>query len=60
MTNRTPTSCSAPFRAGGAFRYFKDTIHQLGLAKEWYAFRDECYREIARDFCLSHGIGFRE
>jgi hypothetical protein len=44
----------------GAFRYFKDTIHRLGLAEKWYAFRQERYGEIAREFCLEHGIAFRE
>lgn len=44
----------------GAFRYFKDTAHRLGLAEEWYAFREERYRQIAREFCQEHGIAFRE
>lgn len=43
-------------RGRGAFRYFKDTVHQLGLAEAWYAFRDECYREVARTWCDEHGI----
>ena len=40
----------------GAFRYFKDTVHRLGLAKAWYAFRDEGYEEVARSWCDEHGI----
>ena len=40
----------------GAFRYFKDTVHRLGLATLWYAYRDECYREVARAWCETHGI----
>ena len=43
-------------RGRGAFRYFKDTVHQLGLAKAWYDFRNECYRAIARDWCEEHGV----
>lgn len=39
-----------------AFRHFKDTVHQLGHAKAWYAFRDGCYREVARDWCEANGI----
>ena len=38
----------------GEFRYFKDTIHRLGIQKDWYAFRDEAFREIARDFLVAH------
>jgi hypothetical protein len=40
----------------GAFRYFKDTIHQLGLADKWYAFRDEHYRTVAKEWCEANGI----
>lgn len=42
----------------GAFRHFKDTVHQLGLAKTWYAFRDECYRDVARSWCEAHDIEY--
>ena len=43
-------------RGRGAFRYFKDTMHQLGLAKSWYAFRDESYQEVARAWCGAQGV----
>ena len=42
----------------GAFRYFKDTVHQLGVAKAWYGFRDSSYREVARSWCEAHGIAY--
>jgi len=35
----------------GAFRYFKDRIHDLNLADAWYAFRADQYRKIALDWC---------
>ena len=40
----------------GAFRYFKDTIHQLGLADKWDAFRDEHYRTVVEEWCEANGI----
>ena len=40
----------------GAFRYFKDTVHQLGLADKWYVFRDEHYRTVAKEWCEANGI----
>lgn len=40
----------------GAFRYFKDRIHELGLTDAWYKFRDGQYRQIALDWCEAHGI----
>ncbi|MCC5803556.1 UPF0158 family protein [Rossellomorea vietnamensis] len=33
----------------GAFRKFKDQVDQLGLREKWFAFRRECYREVAKD-----------
>jgi len=40
----------------GAFRYFKDRIHNLDLAEAWYKFREEKYRQIALDWCQENGI----
>ncbi len=40
----------------GAFRYFKDRIHELGLAQAWYKFREGQYRQTALDWCEAHGI----
>jgi hypothetical protein len=40
----------------GAFRYFRDRIHELNLADAWNTFRDDQYRQIAMDWCETHGI----
>jgi len=40
----------------GAFRYFKDTVHRLGLAEAWYAHRDAAYLDVARTWCEVNGI----
>ena len=44
----------------GAFRRFKDAIHQLKVAEAWYSFRDQSYRQIAIDWCEQHGIEYVE
>ena len=44
----------------GAFRYFKDTVRCLGIQQDWYRFRDEAFRKIARDWLRAHGIPFVE
>jgi len=44
----------------GAFRHFKDTLHQVGLANEWYAFKRQAYVEIAREWCEENGIEYCE
>ena len=40
----------------GAFRCFKESVHQLGLADKWDAFRDEHYRTVAKEWCEANGI----
>ena len=43
-------------RGGGAFRRFKDTIHALGIAEQWYVFRNNRHRELAMQWCRDHEI----
>ena len=40
----------------GAFRRFKDAINYLDVAKDWYSFRDEAYKNIALDWCKQNGL----
>jgi hypothetical protein len=42
----------------GAFRRFKDAVHRVGLADEWYLYRDKAIRQIAIDWCDLHKIKF--
>jgi hypothetical protein len=44
----------------GAFRYFKDKIHEYGIAEDWYRYRDDALREIAIDWCAAHNIPYTE
>ena len=43
----------------GAFRRFKDAVHRLGIADEWYRFREAALEEIAIEFLEAHGIAYR-
>ena len=40
----------------GAFRYFKDRIHEAGLADAWYKFRDAQFRKVALEWGEAHGV----
>ncbi|OGU20109.1 MAG: hypothetical protein A2X85_02260 [Geobacteraceae bacterium GWF2_54_21] len=44
----------------GAFRRFKATIRMHGVEDGWHRFRDEEYKEIAREWCKENGITWRE
>ena len=40
----------------GAFKRFKSEVSRMGVESEWCAFREEAYRDIARDFLEENGI----
>lgn len=44
----------------GAFRYFKDTVHRLGIQDEWYRERDRAYRQRAIDWCEYNDVRWVE
>ncbi len=39
----------------GAFRRFKDTVIFLGIADNWYKYRDEQYKEFVLEWCEMKG-----
>jgi aminoglycoside 6'-N-acetyltransferase I len=49
---------SVALDGSGAFRRFKDTLHRVGLADEWYDFKHKAYMEIAREWCEENGIEY--
>jgi hypothetical protein len=44
----------------GAFHRFKDKISFFEMEDQWYAFRDERYREMAIEWCEDHGVDYVE
>ncbi|WP_160112429.1 UPF0158 family protein [Salicibibacter kimchii] len=47
-------------RGKGAFRRFKDRIIDLGVADDWYEFKDKEYLAFARQWCEEKDIQYRE
>jgi len=45
-------------RGRGAFRYFKDSIHRLGIQQDWYDFRTAAFERIAADWLDEHGVPY--
>jgi hypothetical protein len=45
-------------RGTGAFRRFKDTIHRLDLAEQWYAHRQRSYEKVAISWCEEHDLEY--
>jgi hypothetical protein len=42
----------------GAFRMFKDSIHRLGIADQWYKYRDNAIKNIAIEWCQENDIEY--
>ncbi len=47
-------------KGGGAFRRFKDAIHEYGIDDDWYKYRNNALKEIAIEWCKEKGIEFDE
>lgn len=47
-------------RGRGAFRRFRDKLHELGLEDQWYEYRESKYERIARDWCEVNNIEIEE
>jgi len=47
-------------KGSGAFRRFKDAIHQYGISDDWYKYRNDALKEIAIEWCQEKGIEFDE
>ena len=46
----------ASLRGKGAFRRFKDTVFYLGIRDDWFAYRDNRFREIAERWCVDNNL----
>ncbi len=47
-------------RGRGAFRRFKDQILRDGVREDWFQFRDERYKVLAKVWCEENDIQFEE
>lgn len=45
---------------GGAFRNFKRNLDRHDLMEHWYAFRDEAYKKVAREWLKENGVEYEE
>ena len=52
------TQLTSVIRGRGAFRRFKETIHRLGVANEWYERQSKHLARIAREWCEDHKIPY--
>ncbi len=56
--DRTSNELLYQIHGSGAFRRFKDAVHRLKIADDWYAFRDKAYEDIAIEWLEENGIAY--
>lgn len=44
----------------GAFRRFKEKIVDFNMEDQWYSYRNECFKQIAIEWCQGNNISFIE
>ncbi|MGE7768204.1 UPF0158 family protein [Peribacillus sp. NPDC096540] len=44
----------------GAFRRFKDKIINLDIEDQWFSYRDERYKQIAKEWCQDNNVNYIE
>jgi hypothetical protein len=62
-TVRDESAAKALYRAiqgKGAFRYFKDTLDDLGIREQWFGYRNQAIREIAIEWCNDNQIEYED
>ena len=47
-------------RGRDPFRSFREQAGELGMIEEYYSFRAEAYRDVAREWCRDNGIPYTE
>lgn len=57
---RTQDTLEAAIRGKGALRRFKDRLYDFDLEGKWYKYRDNCYEQVAREWCERFKIEIEE
>ena len=47
-------------RGRGAFSRFRYIVESSDLLEEWYKYKDEKYKVIAKEWCIDNNIEFEE
>jgi L-methionine (R)-S-oxide reductase len=52
------TELQRAIKGSGAFRRFKDLVHERGIQERWYRFRNAAFKEIAVEWCEDNEIDY--
>ena len=58
--NETANQLWHAIKGRGAFRYFKDTLHRLGIQQSWYDYLEEAQREFVIEWAKENNVAFED
>jgi len=47
-------------KGSGAFRYFKDTLHRLGIQQSWYDYLDAAQRKFVIEWARENDVPYKD
>jgi len=60
IDQRKRESLLRAIRGKGAFRRFKDEIIDFEMEEQWYSYREECFKQVAIEWCQEYKINYIE
>jgi hypothetical protein len=60
IDQRKRESLLRAIRGKGAFRRFKDEIIDFEMEEQWYSYREECFKQVAIEWCQENKINYIE
>jgi hypothetical protein len=57
---RKQESLLRAIKGKGAFRRFKDKVIDFEIEDQWYSYRDECFKQIAIEWCQNNNVNYIE
>ncbi|MGE7766374.1 UPF0158 family protein [Peribacillus sp. NPDC096540] len=57
---RKQNSLLFEIKGKGAFRKFKDKIIDFEIEDQWYSYRDERFKQIAKEWCQDNNVNYIE
>ena len=56
--NKAANQLEHAIKGRGAFRYFKDTLHRLGIQQSWYDYLEEAQKEFVIEWAEENNVAF--
>ncbi len=58
--DKSANELSRAIKGRGAFRYFKDTLHRLGIQQSWYDYLEKAQKEFVIEWAKENNVDFED